>query len=195
MKNTCTLLFIITMLLTANLISSQELSWQYAHAFGGSSGSDLSPNNKAYNLIADDYGNAYVFGTYGPFTTFNDSLLQFFSDGSRGSFIVKYNCAGGVEWFKAISNAEQYNDQGSHMILKDNYLYLMGTTHVDMGFRTWFLDTTINGASLYPPYTYPWQPTSYTYIIKMDTQGNIVDYHLMNLEMTQLSKANSLWMN
>ncbi|MDR2008868.1 MAG: T9SS type A sorting domain-containing protein [Bacteroidales bacterium] len=196
MKKRITTILIFILLFIAGILQSQEMDWQYAHAFGGSYGSDLSPFNKAYNLITDDYGNAYVFGTYGPHTSFNDSTLKFFSDGTRGSFIVKYNCSGGVDWFKAISNAEQYSDQGSHMILKNGYLYLMGTTHIDSYYKTWFMDTTIYGSQLSRPYTYPWQPTSYTYIIKMDTQeGSIVDYHLLHLERTSLSKNNSLWMD
>lgn len=190
---------IALLLLSFNLLYSQ--SWQYAHAFGGSRGSGITPNNNVNNLITDDYGNAYVFGTYGTFATIGDSTLPSYSQ-DKGSFIVKYNCAGGVEWHKAISNAQEYDDQGSHLILKDNHLYLMGSTRFDSYYNTWFLDTLIYGALLTPPYTYPYLPnTRYTYIIKMDARnGSILDYHLLNDWLTpryefQFAFWDDLWSN
>ena len=106
-------------------------SWQFANSFGGQGGSDPTNNNMPRNLVTDNNGNSYVFGTYGAGTEFNDSTLTHFIDGSRGSFVAKFDCTGQVSWSKAISNSEQSNDQACYMILKDEYLYLSGSCRID----------------------------------------------------------------
>ncbi len=190
MKNSiCTLLLIFIA-----SVSLQAQSWQYAKSFGGQSGSDPSNNNMPNNLVLDDNGNAYVYGTYGAGTEFNDSTLPLFIDGNRGGFIAKYNCAGDIEWFKAISNSEQRHDQANYMILKDDYLYLSGSCHIDNFYKTWFLDTLVIGSILVQDYPqnsiFPWIPyRNYSYIMKMDLQGNILDYHLLSLYNDNITKS------
>ncbi|MBO4876039.1 MAG: hypothetical protein J5542_12110, partial [Bacteroidales bacterium] len=48
--------------------SAQE--WQWAKRFGGSNGPS-GLNNYPHHLVLDDYGNAYMYGTYGGGTEFN----------------------------------------------------------------------------------------------------------------------------
>lgn len=182
MKNSISTLLLIFIIST----SSHAQSWQFAKSFGGQGGSDPSNNNMPNNLVLDDNGNAYVYGTYGAGTQFNDSTLKFFIDGTRGSFIAKFDCAGDVEWFKAVSNSEQRHDQASYLILKDDYLYLSGSCHVDNFYKTWFLDTLVIGSILVQNYpqnsVFPWIPyRDYSYIMKMDLQGNIIDYNLLSM--------------
>ena len=190
------ILFSFLFLLLGTAIFAQ--SWQYANSFGGQSGSNPSNNNQPYNLVTDDNGNAYIYGTYGAGTQFNDSTLTHFTDGSRGSFIAKFSCDGNVEWFKAISNSEQRDDQGDYMIMKDDYLYLFGSCRIDNFYKTWFLDTLVIGSVLYLDYpdncTYPWVPlNNYSYLIKMDLDGNIIDYHLFSLYDDFLTKTDGIY--
>ena len=190
------------LLLVASL-SLQAQSWQYAKSFGGENGDIGYPNNQPHNMVSDENGNAYVFGTYGAGTQFNDSTLPLFVDGTRGGFITKFNCAGEVEWFKAISNSEQWNDQASYMILKGDYLFLSGSCHIDNFYKTWFLDTLVIGSILNQDYpddcVFPWIPYhNYSYLIKMDLEGDIVDYHLFSLYNDNIAKTNAimnLWNN
>lgn len=190
LKNTFFTIFLI-FIISVNL---QAQSWQYAKSFGGESGSDPTNNNMPNNLVLDNNGNAYVYGTYGAGTEFNDSTLSLFIDGNRGGFIAKYNCAGDIEWFKAISNSEQRDDQANYMILKDDYLYLSGSCHIDNFYKTWFLDTLVIGSILVQDYpqnsVFPWIPyRNYSYIMKMDLQGNILDYHLLSLYNDNITKS------
>lgn len=190
MKNSIIILVLI-IFLTFN-INAQ--SWQFANSFGGESGSDPTNNNMPNNLILDDNGNAYVYGTYGAGTEFNDSTLPLFVDGNRGSFIAKFDCLGNVQWFKSVSNSEQRDDQASFLILKDDNLYLYGSCRIDNWYKTWFLDTLVIGSILYQHYpddcAFPWVPfRDYSYIIKMDLEGNILDYNLLYMQSDNIAKS------
>lgn len=183
---------ILMLLLIATSCFSQ--SWQFAKSFGGQSGSSSSNNNQPNNLVLDDYGNSYVYGTYGNLTEFEDSTIQYFTDQTRGAFIAKFNCNGEAEWYKSVAHSEQSHNQADYMILKDDYLYLSGTVSVDAFYKTWFLDTLVIGSILwqdYPDFTFPWVcDNKYSYIIKMDLNGNIVDYNLLSSKAMDLYKAN-----
>lgn len=191
---------ILVLLLIATSCFSQ--SWQFAKSFGGQLGAIDYPNNRPHNLIVDSDGNSYVYGTYGAGTKFNDSTLTHFIDGTRGGFIAKFTCNGDVEWFKAVSNTEQTQDQASYMLLNNDYLYLYGSCRIDNFYKTWFLDTLVIGAILVQNYPdnceFPWIPfRNYSYLIKMDLAGNIVDYNIFYLRTitTHMTSNSNLWNN
>ena len=199
--------FFILLLLSfiAGLSSAQ--SWQYANSFGGQYGSSTSTpsgnNNQPFNLVVDENGNSYLYGTYGNLMELADSTLPYFTDDTRGTFIAKFNCSGEVDWLKSIAHSEQMNNQSDYMIMKDGFLYLTGTVSIDNYYETWFLDTLVIGSVLYLNYPdeciFPWVPfNNYTYIIKLDMDGNIIDYHLLSLYNDYISKTNlivNLWQN
>ena len=180
--------------ITISITPAFSQTWQFAESFGGQSGSSSSNNNQPNNLVVDDYGNSYVYGTYGNLTEFEDSTIQYFTDQTRGAFIAKFNCNGEAEWYKSVAHSEQSHNQADYMILKDDYLYLSGTVSVDAFYKTWFLDTLVIGSILwqdYPDFSFPWVcDNKYSYIIKMDLNGNIVDYNLLSSKAMDLYKAN-----
>jgi hypothetical protein len=193
MKNSI-IIIVLNIFLTFSLNAQ---SWQFANSFGGESGTSSTNNNMPLNMVTDNNGNAYVYGTYGAGTEFNDSTLPLFIDGNRGGFVAKYNCSGEMEWFKAVSNSEQIDDQASYLVLKDDFLFLLGSCYVDSFYKTWFLDTLVIGSILNLDYpdncTFPWVPyRHYTYLIKMDLDGNIVDYHLFSLYNDNITKTNAI---
>ena len=194
--------FFILLLLSfiAGLSSAQ--SWQYANSFGGQYGSSTSTpsgnNNQPFNLVVDENGNSYLYGTYGNLMELADSTLPYFTDDTRGTFIAKFNCSGEVDWLKSIAHSEQKNNQADYMILKDGFIYLTGTVRIDNYYKTWFLDTLVIGSILYLDYPddceFPWVPYNrYTYLIKMDLNGNIVDYHLFSLYNDDIAKTDNIW--
>ncbi len=190
--------FLIILLISLIAGLSYSQSWQYANSFGGQNGESDFPNNQPNNLVTDYNGNAYVYGTYGAGTQFNDSSLTSFVDDTRGGFVAKFSCNGDVEWFKSISNTEQRHDQASYMLLKDDYLYLYGSCRIDNFYKTWFLDTLVIGSVLVLDYPdnceYPWIPfRNYSYLIKMDLNGNIINYHLFSLYNDDLAKTDNIY--
>ncbi len=195
---------ILMLLLIATSCFSQ--SWQFAKSFGGQHGNLTSTlarnNNRPFHLILDSEGNSYLYGTYGNLMQLADSTLPYFTDNTRGTFIAKFNCNGEVDWLKAIAHSEQNHDQADYMIMKDDFLYLTGTVRIDNFYKTWFLDTLVIGSILYNNYNdceFPWLPFHrYTYLIKMDLDGNIVDYHLFCLYNDNITKTDiiyNLWNN
>ena len=191
---------ILVLLLIATSCFSQ--SWQFAKSFGGQHGAIDYPNNRPHNLIVDSDGNSYLYGTYGNLMQLADSTLPYFIDDTRGTFIAKFDCNGEVDWLKAIAHSEQNHNQADYMIMKDDFLYLTGTVRIDNFYKTWFLDTLVIGSILYNNYNdceFPWLPFHrYTYLIKMDLAGNIVDYHLFCLYNDNIAKTDyifNLWNN
>ena len=162
--------------------SAQE--WQWAKRFGGSNG-PFGLNNYPHHLVLDDYGNAYMYGTYGGGTEFNGENLQLFADYNCGSFVAKFDCNGNVVWHKAIARTQNENCNAQYMVLKDNRLYLQGTVHMQPYEPIWFLDTVVSGSSLsyhYPDNTFPWISNNYyTYMMEFDLDGNMLDYDLFAL--------------
>ena len=203
MKNVFTALLLVAI----STLSLYAQSWQYANSFGGQYGNatstPLGNNNQPDNLVVDNNGNAYLYGTYGNLMQLGDSTLPYFIDDTRGSFLTKINCNGEFEWVKSIAHSEQMDNQADYMILKDDYLYLTGTVRVDTYYKTWFLDTLVIGSILMEDYpddcTYPWIPyRRYSYLIKMDLNGEIVDYHLFSFFNDNITKFNNvfeLWYN
>jgi len=160
-------------------------SWQFANTFGGLPGIDTDNSNEPYNLVVDNDDNTYIYGNYGELTTFNDSTLIHYNDGRKGNFLVKYSCDGNIEWSKAIANTENRDESASWMEIKDNHIFLQGHIYMSPEDQIFFLDTLVDGATLLENYpdnnTYPWEPyRNYTYIIKLDLDGNIIDYHLLS---------------
>jgi hypothetical protein len=194
---------ILALLLIATSCFSQ--SWQFAKSFGGQHGSDIytpaGNNNRPFHLILDSEGNSYLYGTYGNLMQLADSTLPYFIDDTRGTFIAKFNCNGEVDWLKAIAHSEQNHDHADYMIMKDDFLYLTGTVRIDNFYKTWFLDTLVIGSILYNNYNdceFPWLPFHrYTYLIKMDLAGNIVDYNIFYLRTitTHMTSNSNLWNN
>jgi len=192
---------LISILLLA-VLNSPAQSWQYALSVGGSDGDSYHQTNKPQCIEIDEQGNTYVFGNYGAGTEINDSTLKAFDD-TQGSFIVKYNCEGEVDWFKAISNSSHHYDQASYMLRKGDYLYIMGSVHMDGQYHTWFIDTTVIGSLLsyqlsQGTATFPWiSYTTYTYVIKMDLDGNILDQHFLSANRALLPNSKgftSIWL-
>ena len=164
--------------------SAQE--WQWAHRFGGTA---TNQNNRMLNhphhLVLDDYGNAYMYGTYGAGTQFNGESLQLFADRNCGAFVAKFDCNGDVVWYKAIARTQREDCHAQYMVLKDNHLFLQGTVHMQPYEPIWFLDTVVAGSSLsyhYPDNTFPWISNNhYTYMMEFDLDGNMLDYDLFSL--------------
>ena len=190
---------ILALLLIATSCFSQ--SWQFAKSFGGQHVAIDYPNNRPHNLIVDSDGNSYLYGTYGNLMQLADSTLPYFIDDTRGTFIAKFDCNGEVDWLKAIAHSEQNHDHADYMIMKDDFLYLTGTVRIDNFYKTWFLDTLVIGSILYNNYNdceFPWLPFHrYTYLIKMDLAGNIVDYNIFYLRTitTHMTSNSNLWNN
>lgn len=175
--------FFIFSLLCISTILAQ--TWQYANSFGGLPGNGTDNSNEPYNLVVDNDDNTYIYGNYGELTTFNDSTLIHYSDGRKGNFLVKYTCDGEVAWSKAIANTENRDESASWMEIKDDHIYLQGHIYMSPEDQIFFLDTLVDGADLLANFpdnnTYPWEPyRNYTYIIKLDLDGNIIDYHLLS---------------
>ncbi len=186
------LTFILILGLSLNAFTQ---SWQFAKSFGGVPGSNIYhyENNKPHCMEVDNEGNTYMFGTYGALTQINGSTLPYYGDGSSGSFIVKYNCAGEVLWHKAIANTQNTDDKAFYMTINDNHLYIMGTVHIEGYSKIWWIDTLVQGFNIPYPYEYPWIPhRCYNYVIKMDLDGNIEDIHRLRFEIGELQKNKTL---
>ena len=186
--------FLVLSLLFATISFAFAQDWQWAHRYGGSNNPNSSGtinyyNNQPHNLVLDNQGNSYLFGTYGTGTQVNGEDLPLFADNNCGAFVAKFDCNGNAVWHKAIARSGQNNCRAQYMILKNNHLYLQGTVHIDQHYNTYFLDTTVYGSLLYYYYanypdslTFPWIPFSdYTYIMELDLDGNIIDYNLLQL--------------
>jgi len=176
--------FLVLYLLFATISFASAQEWQWAKRFGGSNGPS-GLNNYPHHLVLDDYGNAYMYGTYGGGTEFNGENLQLFADYNCGAFVAKFDCNGNVVWHKAIARTQNENCNAQYMVLKDNRLYLQGTVHMQPYEPIWFLDTVVSGSSLsyhYPDNTFPWiSNNSYTYMMAFDLDGNMLDYDLFSL--------------
>ena len=176
--------FLVLYLLFATISFASAQEWQWAKRFGGSNGPS-GLNNYPHHLVLDDYGNAYMYGTYGGGTEFNGENLQLFADYNCGAFVAKFDCNGNVVWHKAIARTQNENCSAQYMVLKDNRLYLQGTVHMQPYEPIWFLDTVVSGSSLsyhYPDNTFPWiSNNSYTYMMAFDLDGNMLDYDLFAL--------------
>ena len=194
MKHIFTLLFLLFATIAFAQNSQENMDWQWAHSFGGgnypnASGTNDYYNNQPHNLVLDNQGNSYLFGTYGSGTQINGENLPSFTDNNCGAFVAKFDCGGNVVWHKTIARVGQKNSRAQYMILKNNHLYLQGTVHISNYYRIDFLDTTVYGTNLDYYYTYypdsltfPWIPYSdYTYIMELDLDGNIIDYNLLQL--------------
>lgn len=176
------ILFLAFSFLCIKLILSQ--SWQYAKMYGGSSLSLDRP----LNLEVDTYGNSYVFGNYGSDAEFNDSILPHFNDNRRGSYLAKFDCNGNILWSKTVANASNSEDVANYMILKDSILYLSGTCTIAPSQQVWFLDTVFihNSPDNPDPPVYPWITNNkYTYLLKVDLNGNILDFNLFHLNIEE----------
>ncbi len=192
MKHIFTLLFLLFATIAFAQNSQENMDWQWAHRFGGSNnpqGVDyLRYNNHPHNLVLDEQGNSYLFGTYGGGTQFNGEALQVFTDYACGAFIAKFDCNGDIIWHKAIARSEQRNCEAQYMILKNNHIYIQGTVHIDISYQTWFLDTLVSGRVLsnhQEDNVFPWIPNSnYTYIMELDLDGNIIEYNLFESSQT-----------
>jgi len=176
-------------------ISGFTQNWQYAKMFGGNSLAE----DKPYHLEIDNYGNSYVFGNYGSNAVFNDTLLPHFDDNKSGAFLAKFDCNGEILWAKTIANSKNKSDVANYMIIKEDIIYLHGTCAIYYSGNTYFLDTIYNGSSSSNPYPpiFPWiKNNEYSYIIKTDLDGNIIDYCLFHLKDETGEEAQSsqlLW--
>jgi hypothetical protein len=186
--------FLVLYLLFATISFSSAQDWQWAKGFGGSNDPNSSGtidfyNNQPHNIVLDDQGNSYLFGTYGGGTQINGEGLPSFTDYNCGTFVAKFDCSGNIVWHKPIARSGQHSCLAQYMILRGNRLYIQGTVHIDQYYNTFFLDTTVYGSELYHYYTtcpdsltFPWIPFSdYTYIMELDLDGNIIDYNLLQL--------------
>ena len=188
MKQTFTLLFLLFATIAFAQNSQENMDWQWAKGFGGTSDQSII-NNQPHHLAVDDYGNTYMFGIYGGGMQLNGENLPSFTDYNCGAFAAKFDCNGNIVWHKAIARVGQEECPAQYMVLKDNRIYLQGNVKVDQYYHTYFLDTTVSGSVLsnyynhYPDsITFPWIPASkYTYLMELDLDGNIVDYNLFSL--------------
>ena len=176
--------FLVLSMLFATISFASAQEWQWAKRFGGSNGPS-GLNNHPHHLVLDDYGNAYMYGTYGGGTEFNGENLQLFADYNCGAFVAKFDCNGNVVWHKAIARTQNEDCSAQYMVLKDNRLYLQGTVHMQPYEPIWFLDTVVAGSILsyhYPDNTFPWISNNYyTYMMVFDLDGNMLDYDLFAL--------------
>ncbi|MBO7133778.1 MAG: T9SS type A sorting domain-containing protein [Bacteroidales bacterium] len=191
---------VVSMLFAISFSFAQNnMQWQYALRFGGSS---RDQNNQYLNyphkLLLDAEGNAYVFcdfgdgasfyGYYEDYEILDDEWISLLN--SCGSFVAKFDCNGNLVWHKIISSSTNRNNQAYDMILKNNRLYLHGTYVTNNVGYTHFLDTTvpnshINYLEAYDytdSLTFPFYANRRnSYIMELDLDGNIIDYQLFQL--------------
>ncbi len=198
-----TFLIISLLFATIFLASAQNMDWQYATRFGGNNyqiSGGITCLNHPNNLVIDNEGNAYIYGTYGTSTQINGEELPDFGDSHSGACVIKFDCNGNILWHKAIARSGNRDCQAQYMILKNNRLYLQGTIHIDQHYSTFFLDTIVFGDVLtyyynYHPdsLTFPFIPySSYTYIMELDLNGNIINYNIFEMEQSYVQRSITL---
>ena len=196
-------IYIILSIISVSISFAQNMDWQYATRFGGNNyqiSGGIACLNHPNNLVIDNEGNAYIFGTYGTSTIINGEELPDFGDSHSGACVIKFDCNGNILWHKAIARSGNRDCQAQYMILKNNRLYLQGTIHIDQHYSTFFLDTTVFGDVLtyyynYHPdsLTFPFIPYSnYTYIMELDLNGNIVNYNIFEMEQSYIQRSRTL---
>jgi len=89
------------------LASAQQARWQWINRAGGvGSHGTITPDDRAYDMALDQYGNVYVCGTIYDsfFATFDTLSVKTY--GEEDLFIAKYSCEGELLWVKVGGNRQ-----------------------------------------------------------------------------------------
>ena len=173
MKN---LVIILVLLFSVTLLSAQtNPHWTFVQEFGGME-DNLNEQNEPFHLELDDYGNAYLYATYGMMADIDGYHLPITnSSNGKGSFLAKFNCSGGLEWVKTIRTGEVDFDS-QFMQIKNDTIYIMGTYDIDLYYNTYFFDSMIYAVNNDPPYQFNFRPGyRYNYFASFDLDGNMLD--------------------
>lgn len=145
-------LAIVTMLLTLNMVWSQNLEWLQT---GGGSLSD-----KATAIAVDGEGNSYITGYFNESATFGSINIPFTNPSSKEAFIAKLDPQGNYIWVRWGTN--YYDDRGLGLCLdQQSNVYITGTC---------WGGVTFGSLSAYNSTGY----TDQIFVLKLDADGNFI---------------------
>lgn len=143
----------IFLILISSFISvfCQEYRLEYANSYGNDG------QNLGYDIKVDNYGNAYVTGSFVGILELGGVTL--IAQGYSDLFIAKYNKNGGLEWAHQVGGATGYEDQGRSICIdNEGSCYLTGSFIGTASFN----DTTLIA----------FDNSSDVFLIKYDPSGN-----------------------
>lgn len=177
------------MLMNTAHAQQQGLRW-------GKWAAGLLNNNILPDRVVDSYidsaGNTYIFGRFGMDARLGENgpkicpmdtcavEMGYMIGNSRGVFLAKIDSLGNILWCKSARDGSQNSgcSPWNNMVVKDNRITIAFDNHYGSEWWNWFyFFDTILWESSYPIGHYD----NRTYFVTFDMDGNIIDYHNIQL--------------
>lgn len=185
--------------LPKNIVYGQEQGYHWGKWSAGQR-ENGSLMDKVLDSYIDSMGNTYIFGKFGMDARLGENGPQicpmdscavemgYLIGNSQGVFLAKIDSLGNILWCKSARDGSQNSgcEPWNNMVVKDNIITIAFDNHYGSEWWNWFyfFDTMLTESS------YPYgQYDNRTYFVSFDLDGNLVDFH--NIQLFALSGPSS----